>query len=320
MKHWLFMRATNRPSQWDGISKAVNNTDRTFVYEDGSTLVVPANTRLLLPFLRKAAGEYKQGPILRQFDKDITNLVFLQDENDVLITRSFLPASMRTPDNTRILDLDLMERALDKYEWVSLALILNKQESTSETTLLKDSQYIVRGKDNQLEVLDGVDDIKQNEQINVLTFFVAFRLAKTNGYVLMCNHNIISGHAFVSMNTNERTISSSHDQTGNIVKFAFEPKVDCKYVANTLIVEKDYLEVNIGHSSLIYYKTNTCLLNNNFTVESSWDAKVEGNKILVKKQLGMGYFKVTFDCYDLTKPYLVSDDRKITIESLLLGV
>jgi len=169
-------------------------------------------------------------------------------------------------------------------------------------------------------VLDGVDDIKQNEQINVLTFFVAFRLAKTNGYVLMCNHNIISGHAFVSMNTNERTISSSHDQTGNIVKFAFEPKVDCKYVANTLIVEKDYLEVNIGHSSLIYYKTNTCLLNNNFTVESSWDAKVEGNKILVKKQLGMGYFKVTFDCYDLTKPYLVSDDRKITIESLLLGV
>ena len=320
MKHWLFMRATNRPSQWDGASNAINNTNRTFVDQNGSTLVVPANTRLLLPSLRKAAGEYKQGPILRQFDKDITNLVFLQDGNDVLITRSFLPAQMRTPDNTRILDLDLMERALDEYEWVSLALILNKQDPTSETTLLKDSQYIVRGKDNQLKVFDGIDDIGQNEQINVLTFFIAFRLAKTNGYVLMCNHNIISGHAGVSMNTNERTISSTHDQTGNIVRFAFEPRVDCEYVANTLVVEKDYLKIEIGHNSLIYHKTNSCLLNNYFTVKSSWDTEIKGNTILVKKQPGMGYIKVTFDCCDLTKPYIISDDRKITIESLLLGV
>jgi hypothetical protein len=320
MKHWLFMRATNRPLQWEGVTKAVNNTDQTFVDQYGSTLVVPANTQLLPPFLRVAAEERPQGPILRQFDKDITNLALVQDGNDVIITQSFLPPQLRNADNARTVDLGLMEQALEQHQWVSLSLLLNNTNAVAEPTLLRDSQYLVRDDNHQLKLFNTNEVVEYREQINALTLFVAFRLGKTNGYVLMCNHNILSGHTNVGLNNNERTVSSSNDQTGNITKFAFDPKFDCEVVANTLVVEKDYLKIEVGHNSLVYYKADACLLNNGFVVKSSWDAEIKGNVILVKKQPGMGYIKITFDCNDLTKPYITSDDRKITLEYLLLGV
>lgn len=320
MKHWIFMRATNRPLHWEGVTKAVNNTEHTFVDQYGSTLVVPANTQLLPPFLRKNVGERFQGPIIRQFDKDVTSLAFLQDGDNILITQSFLPPQLRNPDNTRTINIDLMEQALDQHEWVSLSLVLNKGNSVTEPTLLRDSQYLVRDQNNQLRSFETDTLLEDNDQINVLTCFVAFRLGKTNGYVLMCNHSILSGHTSVSMMNNQRTISSSNDQTSNIAKFAFDPKFDCEIVANTLVVEKDSLQIEVGHNSLIYYKADTCLLNNQFTVKSSWDAEINGNIITVKKQPGMGYIKITFDCNDLTKPYITADDRKITLEYLLLGV
>jgi hypothetical protein len=34
----------------------------------------------------------------------------------------------------------------------------------------------------------------------------------------------------------------------------------------------------------------------------------------------MGYLQITFDYYDLAKPYITVEDKKITIEYLLLGV
>jgi hypothetical protein len=320
MKHWFFTRTTNRPLHWEGVTKAVNNTDQTFVDQYGSTLVVPANTQLLPPFLRAEVGDRLQGPIIRQFDKDITHLAFTQDGDDILITQSFLPPQLRTPDNTRMVDLSLMEEALEQHQWVSLSLILNKSNSIAEPTLLRDSQYFVRDKNNQLRSFEDDAIVEHNGQINVLTCFVAFRLGPTNGYVLMCNHNVLSGHTNVSMNNTQRTISSSNDQTSNIVKFAFEPKIDCEIVANTLVVDKDYLNIEVGHDSLIHYKADACLLNNQYVVKSSWDAEIKGDKITVKKQPGMGYIKITFECNDLTKPYITADDRKITLEYLLLGV
>ena len=80
------------------------------------------------------------------------------------------------------------------------------------------------------------------------------------------------------------------------------------------------LEIVVGGQSVIDYLDAGSLENLDFTVECSWEYNIVDNIIRVKKQSGVGYIKIFTPCIDMTKRYITAEDRKITLEYILLGV
>ena len=323
MKHWLINRANNKPPEWEHATAGMNTSSQTFFGDDGREYHIPVTKRMFPSLYHYHVADWPDGQPVRHFDKDATNLAFMESNGKLLITQSFLAPPFRTPENTRVVDLELMEKALEQHDWISLAYIVQNGEGVTQPALLKDSKYIVRGDNERLMCFETGEYLEKDGDVVTLTFFVAYRLGKTNGYVITCNYNILSIHGHngaVGFITDDRTITSNIDQGNGIVQWALEPETNCEKVAGAYVVDKPFLELELSRYSTIYKKTDSSLHNIQYQVKSSWDVETEGNFIKVHKQPGVGYLKVTTDWVDMTKPYITAADRKTTLEYILLGV
>lgn len=323
MKHWLFTRANDRPPDWEKVTDNINISNNTIVWDgDNKEYVVPVNRELFPQQFAHLVKDWPTGQILRQFDKDITGLAVMHDNGDYLITQSFLPASLRNPTNTRKINFDLLEEALENREWVALALPLATPDNVVQHTLLENSRYIARDENCKLVYVDGnKEQLPEQTNTQVLTLFVAFRLGKSNGYVLVVNHDILCFHGNVTQMFQNRTFNCGpFHSTNNIIGFAFAPSFNSELIANSLIVEKDELLINIGKDAALMLRCSKCLQNIDFVVESSWEYEINGLTVKLKKKPGVGYVKILFDCKDYTKPYITAEHRKVKLEYILLGV
>lgn len=323
MKHWLFTQPRNTPLEWEAISNNVNNTSLSFAGENeskGRNFIWPVNIGLMDRNYTKymdVPDNLPRGQAIRQFQKGLVDIAIKHHEGSVYISQRHIPPPLYDHTNSRSIDLEVLEDALEEHDWVSFGLILNDRQGFDMPTLMQYSEYIVRDKEYKLKQLEDGKLIEAKDNVRMLTFFVAYKLGSTGAYVLACNPSFLSTAGPTEWSGDNRTI---HCGTDSAMKFALEPMLNCPIVANTVIVDKDELTMVVSRSSIISHKIDACLPNLQFDVKSSWDARIEGNTISVKHQLGMGYLKITFDYYDLAKPYITVEDRKITKEYLLLGV
>jgi hypothetical protein len=321
MKHWLFLRAQSRPPDWERMADGVNLTSITIKSdEDGKYYTVPVNKTLGPETKHHHVKQWPHGQTLLQFDKDVTSLAVVKHKNGVTITQSFITEALRDEYNSRIIDLDFIERTLEKKNWCALGVIVKDDESVTQNALLQNSRYIVRDNEYKLFFADTNELCAMDSPVKSLLLFVAFKLGRTNAHVLVVNPNIISLHGELGSINQQRSITATASFPNIVPWFAFAPKINCELVNNAIIVNRGELEIAVGDNSVIHYLTSNAPENLDFTVECSWEYKVVDNIIRVKKQAGVGYIKIITPCIDMTKQYISAEDRKITLEYILLGV
>lgn len=321
MKHWLFSRAQSRPPDWERMADSINLTSLTVKSDvDEKFYTVPVNKTLIAETKHHYVNPWPHGQTIMQFDKDVTSLAVVKHKDGVTITQSFIVEALRDEYNSRIIDLDFLERTLDKKGWCALGLLIEGDGPVTQTALLQQSRYIVRDAQYRLMFADTNELCGLDSPVKSLLLFVAFKLGRTNAYVLTVNPNIISLHGQLGSIDQQRSITASASFPGIIPWFAFTPKLNCSLVNNAIIVNRGELEIDVGGNSLIYYLTTTIPENLDFTIECSWEYSVVDNVIRVKRQPGVGYIKIITPCVDMTKQYITAEDRKITLEYILLGV
>lgn len=321
MRHWLFVRAQSRPPDWERMADSMNLTSLTVKSDvDDKFYTVPVNKTLVAETKHHYVKQWPHGQTLMQYDKDVTSLAVVKHKDGATITQSFIPEVLRDEYNSRIIDLDFLERTLDKKGWCALGLLVEGDEPVTQTALLQDSRYIVRDDQYRLLFADTNELCGLDSPVKSLLLFVAFKLGRTNAYVLTVNPNIISLHGQLGSLDQQRSITASASFPGIMSWFAFTPKLNCSLVNNAIIVNRGELEIDIGGNSLIHYLTMIVPENLDFTVECSWEYNVVDNVIRVKRQPGVGYIKIFTPCVDMTKQYITAEDRKITLEYILLGV
>lgn len=323
MKHWLFSRAQSRPSDWERMADSINLTPLTVKPETDEkqrNYVVPVNKTLVPETKQHYIKNWHHGQTLMQFDKDVTSLAIVKHKSGVTITQSYIPEVLRDEYNSRLIDLDLLERTLDKKGWCALGVLVENDEPVTQNDLLQKSRYIVRDDQYRLLFADTNELCGLDSPVKSLLLFVAFKLGRTNAYVLVANPNIISLHGELGAIDQRRSITATASFPDILTWFAFAPKINCNLVNNAIIVNRGELEISVGEDSVIHYLTLTHPENLDFTVECSWEYNIVDNIIRVKKQFGVGYIKIFTPCVDMTKRYITAEDRKITLEYILLGV
>lgn len=321
MKHWLFLRAQSRPPDWERVADGMNLTPLTVKSDvDDRYFTVPVNKTLAPETKQHYIKHWHHGQTLMQFDKDVTSLAVVKHKNGAAITQSFIPEVLRDEYNSRLIDLDFIERTLEKKSWCALGVIVEGDESVTQNALLQNSRYIVRDNEYRLFFADTNELCAMDNPVKSLLLFVAFKLGRTNAHVLVVNPNIISLHGELGSIDQQRSITATASFPNIMSWFAFAPKINCKLVNNSIIVNRSELEIAVGDNSVIHYLSSNAPENLDFTVECSWEYSVVDNIIRVKKQAGVGYIKIFTPCIDMTKQYISAEDRKITLEYILLGV
>ena len=321
MKHWLFVRASSRPPDWERMADSVNLSSIEIQSDvDGKHYMVPVNKTLGPETKHHHVKHWHHGQTLLQFDKDVTSLAVVKHKNGATITQSFIPEVLRDEYNSRIIDLDFLERTLDKKGWCALGVLVEGDQSVSQNALLQESRYIIRDNEYKLLYADTNELCTLDSPVKSLLLFVAFKLGRTNAYVLVVNPNILSLHGQLGSIDEQRSITATASFPNIMSWFAFTPRINCDLVNNAIIVNRGELEIAVGDKSVIHYLSSSAPENLDFTVECSWEYSVVDNIIRVKKQAGVGYIKIFTPCVDMTKQYITAEDRKITLEYILLGV
>lgn len=320
MKHWLFLRAESRPPDWGYVAESVNNTSLTVRGEDGIDYIVPVNKNHWPEIHHPKVQRWPHGQTLNQFDKDTTALAVVAHKDGATITQSFITEVLRDKYNSRIIDFDLLEHTLDKRGWCALGLLVEGDDAVTQPVLLQQSRYIVRDDQYRLFYADTNELCTLDSPVKSLLLFVAYKLGRTNSYVLVVNPNILCFNGRLDKVDSKRSIAAIASYPNIIAKFALVPFLNCQLIHNTIIVNRGELEIGIGRQSLIYLTTGSELNNIDFAVECSWEHSVTDNTIRVKRQAGVGYIKILFPIIDMTKQYITAEDRKITLEYILLGV
>jgi len=322
MKHWLFTRAQSRPPDWERIADSVNLTPIVVKSEtEERYYTVPVNKTLVPESKHHYIKQWHHGQTLMQFDKDVTSLAVVKHKDGATITQSYIPEVLRDEYNSRIIDLDFLERTLDKKGWCALGMLVEGDEPVTQTALLRDSRYIVRDDQYRLLFADTNELCGLDSPVKSLLLFVAFKLGRTNAYILVVNPNIVSLHGELGSVNEQRSVAACASFSNIVPWFAFAPRLNCNLINNnTIVVNRGELELAIGGASIIQYTTLRGVENLDFTVECSWEYNVVDNVIRVKRQPGVGYIKIITPCIDMTKQYVTAEDRKITLEYILLGV
>ena len=106
MKHWLFLRASSRPPDWECIADGVNLTSLTITSDDDNKkYTVPVNKTLGPETRLHLVKQWPHGQTLTQFDKDVTSLAIVKHKNGATITQSFIPEVMRDDYNLSLIHI-----------------------------------------------------------------------------------------------------------------------------------------------------------------------------------------------------------------------
>ena len=207
-----------------------------------------------------------------------------------------------------------------RKNWCALGLLVEGDEAVTQPALLQQSRYIVRDDQYRLFYADTNELCTLASPVKSLLLFVAYKLGRTNCYVLVVNPNILCFNGGLGGVNEKRSVIAIASYPNIITKFAFMPSLNCKVINNTIIVNRGELELVLGEKSIVCVTTGNVPNNLDFNVECSWEYTVADNIIRVKRQAGVGYIKIMTPCVDMTKQYISAEDRKITLEYILLGV
>lgn len=321
---WIFVWESSRNVPWDNASQnlnmvvdfehfldQINQKDeiggilRNLLPADHLNINIPANVKHVPKVFQNIPSSHKlDGQILDQFENESFKYVLQKHQesrynknHELVIKEHLYPNIALDETNCKTLDLDHINKLLDKNEWVGLGTFFEKpQNEFDKLNAIASSVYFTRDKDTlKIKNLSRVKQFNPRaDYLSCITYVIFKKLKDKNIIVGMLNPNLISLTHFINVTSENHLVSSvsSFDDLGD---YFLRPKIisGIEIGDKTIFSENGIVEIEMcGMCPYKYMHGRKPKFD--FNIKTNLKYEIDGDfiKVDVKKH---GYLVIEYD-------------------------